>query len=132
MLVRSGNDPGEQQAEDALDPPPDYVVSTAGKDGGRWVGEDRTTGTWKAAELPGEPKDSYGAGDSFAAALAYALGAGMPIQEALELASRAGASKMTGRARRLREPAHRGGPVIRSTAAPRIAPARSRSSASSA
>ena len=98
VLVRSANDPGEQQAEEGLDPAPDYVVSTAGKEGGRWVGEDRTTGTWKAAQLPGEPKDSYGAGDSFAAALAYGLGAGMSIEQALEVASRAGASKLAGRA----------------------------------
>ena len=30
-LVRSKHDPGEQQAEQQLDPAPDYVVSTAGK-----------------------------------------------------------------------------------------------------
>jgi ribokinase len=98
VLVRSGTDPGEQQAEEHLDPAPDWVVSTAGKEGGQWVGEDRTTGHWKAAKLPGEPMDSYGAGDSFAAALTYGLGAGMSIADALELASRAGASKLTGRA----------------------------------
>ena len=97
-LVRSAKDPGEQQAEEELDPAPDFVVSTAGKKGGQWVGEDRTTGHWEAAELPGEPMDSYGAGDSFAAALTFGLGAGMSIDEALELASRAGASKLTGRA----------------------------------
>jgi len=98
VLVRSATDPGEQQAEEGLDPPPDYVVSTAGKAGGEWVGENRTTGSWKAAELPGEPQDSYGAGDSFAAAVAFGLGAGMTLEQALELASRAGASKLTGRA----------------------------------
>ena len=98
VLVRSANDPGEQQAEEGLDPAPDFVVSTAGKEGGRWVGEDRTTGNWKAAELPGEPKDSYGAGDSFAAALAYGLGADLSMEKTLEIASRAGAHKLTGRA----------------------------------
>jgi ribokinase len=74
------------------------VVSTAGKEGGRWAGEDLTTGTWKAAELPGPKKDSYGAGDSFAAGLTYALGADMPIGDAVQLASRAGAHKLAGRA----------------------------------
>src|SRR4051812_10182335 len=64
-LVRSKHDPGEQQAEAQLDPAPDYVVSTAGKEGGQWVGEDHTTGTWKAADLPGPKGDAYGAGDSF-------------------------------------------------------------------
>jgi ribokinase len=97
-LVRSAKDPGEQQAEEGLDPAPDIVVSTAGKEGGEWVGEDRTTGKWKAAELPGPPRDSYGAGDSFAAGLTFGLGAGMSIDEALSVASRCGAHKLAGTA----------------------------------
>ncbi len=97
-LVRSAKDPGEQQAEEQLDPAPDLVVSTAGKEGGEWVGEDRTTGKWKAAELPGPPRDSYGAGDSFAAGLTFGLGAGMSIDEALSVASRCGAHKLAGTA----------------------------------
>jgi ribokinase len=97
-LVRSAHDPGEQQAEDELDPAPHFVVSTAGKEGGQWMGEDHTTGTWKAAELPGPKRDAYGAGDSFAAGLTYALGAGMSIGDAVTLASRAGAHKLAGRA----------------------------------
>jgi ribokinase len=97
-LVRSAKDPGEQQAEEALDPAPDLVVSTAGKEGGEWVGEDRGSGRWKAAELPGPPQDSYGAGDSFAAGLTYGLGADLPIEKALEIASRCGAYKLAGRA----------------------------------
>jgi ribokinase len=95
-LVRSAKDPGEQHSEHELDPAPDYVVSTAGKEGGEWAGEDHTTGTWKAAQLPGPKRDSYGAGDSFAAGLTYALGAGMSIDEAVALASRAGAYKLAG------------------------------------
>ena len=97
-LVRSAKDPGEQQAEEHLEPAPDIVVSTAGKEGGEWVGEDRTTGKWKAAELPGPPQDSYGAGDSFAAGLTFGLGADMPIEKALEVASRCGAYKLAGQA----------------------------------
>jgi ribokinase len=97
-LVRSAKDPGEQQAEDELDPPPDLVVSTAGREGGEWVGKDHTRNHWKAAELPGPRRDSYGAGDSFAAGLTFALGAGMPPEEALHLAARAGAHKLAGRA----------------------------------
>jgi ribokinase len=98
VLVRSAKDPGEQQAEEHLDPAPDIVVSTAGKEGGEWVGEDRTTGHWKAAELPGPPQDAYGAGDSFAAGLTFGLGAGLPIEEALHVASRCGAHKLAGKA----------------------------------
>ena len=97
-LVRSAKDPGEQQAEDHLDPAPDLVVSTAGKEGGEWVGEDRSTGKWKAAELPGPPQDSYGAGDSFAAGLTFGLGADLSVDKALEVASRCGAHKLAGRA----------------------------------
>jgi ribokinase len=97
-LVRSAHDPGEQQAEERLDPPPDLVVSTAGKEGGQWVGKDHTTHTWKAAELPGPKRDSYGAGDSFAAGLTYALGADMEPEAALHIAARCGAHKLTGRA----------------------------------
>jgi ribokinase len=97
-LVRSAKDPGEQQAEERLDPAPDLVVSTAGKEGGEWVGEDRTSGRWQAAQLPGPPRDSYGAGDSFAAGLTFGLGAGLPIEKALDVASRCGAYKLAGRA----------------------------------
>ena len=97
-LVRSAKDPGEQHAEEELDPAPDIVVSTAGKEGGAWVGEDRSSGRWEAARLPGPPQDSYGAGDSFAAGLTYGLGAGLPIGQALEIASRCGAYKLAGRA----------------------------------
>ena len=97
-LVRSSKDPGEQQAERELDPAPDLVVSTAGKEGGQWAGKDHATGTWKAAELPGPRGDAYGAGDSFAAALTYALGADLSIDEAVALAARAGAHKLAGRA----------------------------------
>jgi ribokinase len=97
-LVRSAKDPGEQQAEEHLEPAPDIVVSTAGKEGGEWVGEDRSSGRFKAAELPGPPRDAYGAGDSFAAGLTYGLGAGLPIDEALEVAARCGAYKLAGTA----------------------------------
>jgi ribokinase len=96
-LVRSSNDPGEMHAEEHLDPAPDLVVSTAGKEGGEWVAEDHTTGRWKAAQLPGPPRDSYGAGDSFAAGLTYGLGADLPIEKTLEVASRCGAYKLAGR-----------------------------------
>jgi ribokinase len=97
-LVRSSTDPGERDAGDDLDPPPHVIVSTAGKEGGKWVGEDHTNGTWNAADLPGPKRDSYGAGDSFAAGLTYGLGVGLPIEQAVHVAARCGAHKLTGRA----------------------------------
>jgi len=97
-LVRSGSDEGEQLDAARLDPPPRYVVTTAGGRGGRWEADDGSSGTWEAAPLPGPARDAYGAGDSFAAALAYGLGDGRGIEGACELAARAGAHKLAGRA----------------------------------
>ena len=97
-LVRSAKDPGERDAGDDLDPPPRLVVSTAGSEGGEWVGADHTSGAWKAATLPGPARDSYGAGDSFAAGLTYGLGADLDVDEILRVASRCGAHKLSGRA----------------------------------
>jgi len=97
-LVRSGGDAGEQLDPGRLDPPPRYVVTTAGGRGGTWVADDGSSGTWEAAPLPGPPRDAYGAGDSFAAALAYGLGDGRGIEGACALAARAGAHKLAGRA----------------------------------
>jgi ribokinase len=98
VLVRSGADPGERDIRDELNPRPRFVVSTAGREGGRWEGEDHTTGAWEAADLPGPPRDAYGAGDSFAAGLTYGLGAGLDLDGALRVAARCGAYKLAGRA----------------------------------
>ena len=46
---------------------------------------------------PGPLEDAYGAGDSFAAALCFALGRGDSLPDALGLAARAGAAVVTGR-----------------------------------
>ena len=54
---------------------------------------------WEAGRrCPGRRRDAYGAGDSFAAALAYGLGDGRGIDGACALAARAGAHKLAGRA----------------------------------
>jgi len=110
VLVGSATDPGEVYEPGMLDPPPRVVVRTRGSDGGSWVcGDDRAPkevpwlapgvrgGTWEATELPGPPVDAYGCGDSFAAALAYGLGAGLTLDEAIGLAARCGAACLTGR-----------------------------------
>lgn len=95
VLVRSASDPGEAYEPGMLDPAPRFVVSTRGALGGSWTGE--STGSWDATPLPGPPVDAYGCGDSFAAALAYGLGAGMELDEAIELGARCGAACLTGR-----------------------------------
>jgi ribokinase len=96
-LVSSATDQGERYAAGELDPPPALVVRTAGASGGEVTAADGQTSRWKAAPLPGPMVDSYGAGDSFAAGLTYALGEGRSVEDALALAARAGAACMTGR-----------------------------------
>jgi ribokinase len=96
-LVRSATDAGERYQAGELDPPPRLVVSTAGRKGGRFRAGD-FEGHWEAVPAPGPVVDAYGAGDSFAAGLAFALGERRGPQEALEFASQCGAYAMTGRA----------------------------------
>lgn len=96
-LVHSANDAGERYAPGALNPPPRLVVSTAGSHGGTWTAEEGRTGSFAAAALPGPVSDTYGAGDCFAAGLTFALGGGLDVDAALTLASRCGASSITGR-----------------------------------
>lgn len=97
-LVRSGSDAGEQLEAHRLDPPPDLVVATGGKAGGTWEAAEGATGSYEAAQLPGPARDSYGAGDSFAAAFTFGLAADLGVEGALRLAARAGAHKLAGRA----------------------------------
>jgi ribokinase len=96
-LVASAKDPGERYAAGDLEPPPRLVVRTAGASGGEYEGRDGERGRWDATPLPGPVSDQYGCGDSFAAGLTYGLGAGMSIDEALELGARCGAACATGR-----------------------------------
>ena len=96
-LIGSGHDRLEQVDPDTLDPPPELIITTAGKEGGTWQAGEQRHGTFKAAELPGPVVDAYGAGDTFAAGVTYALGAGYEIDDALALGSRAGAANLTGR-----------------------------------
>ena len=57
----------------------------------------RPGGPYTAADPPGEVVDTYGAGDSFAAGLTYALGSGLEPNEALAFAARCGAAALAGR-----------------------------------
>jgi ribokinase len=75
----------------------ELVVSTEGKRGGVYRQRGGTSGRWSAATPPGDPVDSYGCGDSFAAGLTYGLGAGLAVADALDLAARCGAVCFTGR-----------------------------------
>jgi ribokinase len=92
-LVGSGEDIAEKYGPGDLEPAPRLVVSTSGPLGG-W---SQPGGPFRAANLPAPISDVYGAGDSFAAGLTYALADGMEPSEAIEFASRCGAAVVTGR-----------------------------------
>jgi ribokinase len=95
-LVRSGLDPSEGYEPGLLDPAPKLVVSTMGRTGGTFIAGDEE-GTFASAELPGPIVDAYGAGDSFAAGLTFALGRGDGPAAALAFAAQCGATALTRR-----------------------------------
>jgi ribokinase len=91
-VVASGKDEAEMYRAGDIDPEPRLVVTTSGGLGG-WA---QPGGPFSAAPIPAEVSDSYGAGDCFAAGLAYALAAGVEVADALEFAARCGAAALTG------------------------------------
>jgi ribokinase len=95
-LVLSGEDEIERREAERVGAEARLVVSTEGAHGGVYRERGGMSGTWIAAPLPGAPVDAYGCGDSFAAGLTYALGAGLELPAALALAARCGATCLTG------------------------------------
>ncbi|NOY93392.1 MAG: hypothetical protein GXP55_19580 [Deltaproteobacteria bacterium] len=91
VLVRSAHDASELYAPGDLAPPPALVVSTEGAAGGSTITSTGEHGRWVAAPAPASIADTYGAGDTFAAALTYALAAGCDLREALLFAGERGA-----------------------------------------
>jgi len=89
LLVGSNTDPGERY-EGGLDVP--IYVATEGVRGALVDGV-----RYPSVPPPGPIEDTYGAGDSYAATLTFALARGEPLAGALELAARAGASVITGK-----------------------------------
>ena len=87
LLVGSRNDRGESY-DDSLEVP--TVVLTDGVNGGTANGAP-----YVAVPAP-KVVDTYGAGDSFAAALAFALARGDALDDALALAARAGSAVIGG------------------------------------
>ncbi len=95
-LVLSGGDAAERGEAARAQGEAELVVCTEGARGGSWE-RAGASGRWAPALPPGEPVDSYGCGDSFAAGLTYGLGAGLAVPDALALAARCGAFCLTGR-----------------------------------
>ncbi|MGH2881572.1 MAG: PfkB family carbohydrate kinase [Solirubrobacteraceae bacterium] len=92
-LVFSDGDEDESSWAKRVAPRARLLVATEGARGGRWWGE--SAGSWEAAPLPGPPRDTYGCGDSFAAAFTLGLGRGDSIADAAKLGAKAGALALT-------------------------------------
>ncbi len=69
------------------------LVATEGAAGGRWWGISE--GRWRATPPPGEVRDAYGCGDSFAAGFTYGLAGGLSVPEAAQLGAQCGARCLT-------------------------------------
>jgi ribokinase len=90
-IVYSARDAAESEAVAALVQTPPLLVATEGAAGGSWRRTDGTDGRWSAAPPPGPLVDLYGAGDSFAAGLTFALADGQSVEAAVAFAARCGA-----------------------------------------
>jgi ribokinase len=90
-VVGSARDPSERYDPAALAHPPRLVVRTDGAHGGTWATVGGRTGTYDPVPPPGPLVDTYGGGDSFAAGLTFALGAGYDVADALHVAATCGA-----------------------------------------
>ena len=86
-LIGSHSDGGEVYRRGAISPEPSMVVRTEGSSGGSYVLADGTGGRYPATPLPGPIVDTYGAGDSFAAALTFGLGGGLDLGSSFDLAA---------------------------------------------
>jgi ribokinase len=97
-LVGSASDPEESRDLHQLDPTPDLLVMTQGSAGGTYTPRGGSPRNYDpAAPPPGPIVDTYGCGDSFLAALAFALARGDGTEEAVGFAAVAGAAVATGR-----------------------------------
>ncbi|HEX2057123.1 MAG TPA: PfkB family carbohydrate kinase [Actinomycetota bacterium] len=96
-VVGSALDSGESYARGDLAPEPGLAVMTEGEAGGSYWTAGGETKRYAAAPTPGPVVDRYGAGDSFAAGLAYALATGRAPADAVALAARCGAAAVAGR-----------------------------------
>jgi ribokinase len=96
-LVGSALDPSETYRRGDIEPEPALVVRTEGAAGGSYETVAGEVHRFDAPPVPGEIVDRYGAGDSFAAWLTFALARGDEPESAVAFASRCGAAVLTGR-----------------------------------
>ncbi len=96
-VVGSGRDPAERWDPGALRHRPGLIVLTDGPRGGVFATANGEKGRFDPVPPPGPLVDTYGSGDSFAAGLTFALGAGLDVPRALRLAATCGAWCVAGR-----------------------------------
>ena len=92
-LVYSAGDAGEREWAARVAHRVRLHVATEGARGGSWWGE--SVGRWSPVPPPGEPRDAYGCGDSFAAGVTFALAGGSSIEDAVALGAQQGALCLT-------------------------------------
>jgi len=92
-LVFSARDRDEHEWAERLAPRTRLLVATDGANGGSWWGE--SSGRWRAVAPPGEPRDAYGCGDSFAAGFTLGLASGAPVAQAAAIGAQCGARCLT-------------------------------------
>jgi ribokinase len=92
-LVFSARDRDERDWAARIESRARVLVATEGVNGGSWWGESR--GSWHAVPPPGELRDSYGCGDSFAAGFTFGLAGGLSFADAAALGAECGAQALT-------------------------------------
>lgn len=93
---RSAKDAGEVVPEH-LSEQIGAVVATLGPGGGHYCSERRGWEAFDAPALQAPVVDRYGAGDAFTAGLAFGLGQGRNLEDAIEVAAHCGAAVVAGR-----------------------------------
>ena len=92
-LVGSDRDVAERVDERSLPWGPPLLVRTQGTSGGRYETSSGASGRYDPVDVPAAADaDAYGAGDSFAAGLTYALAQPWPLEQVLAFAARCGAA----------------------------------------
>lgn len=97
-LIGSALDPAERYNPGDLEPEPSLVIATEGAAGGRVLpGAGFGGGRFAAPQRLRPVRDTYGAGDSFAAGVTAGLAAGWPLSAALSLGCHCGSFCLDGR-----------------------------------
>jgi sugar/nucleoside kinase (ribokinase family) len=95
VVVFSEADEFEADAMHAARSRPRVVVQTNGSRGGSWSSTSGAHGIYAPVPPPGPIRDTYGAGDTFAAALTCSLASSLGLEDALAEAAAQAAACLT-------------------------------------